>query len=109
MGGYYSQGVGASNYAYQLYQEGNQTLAMVYAQKALVAWAQCFSYDNNYYNAYVHYGLTLGILGDKTEMLRALHRGAALIHQDLNYPEFKKVIEMVDKLSKHAKNEKSTM
>lgn len=100
MGGYYSQGVGASNYAYQLYQEGNQELAMVYAQKALVAWAQCFSYDNNYYNAYVHYGLTLGILGDKTEMLRALQRGAELIHQDLKYPEFKEVIESINKLPK---------
>ena len=97
-GGYYSQGVGASNYAYKLYQAGNRALAMVYAQKALVAWAQCLSYDNNYYNAYVHYGLTLGILGDKTEMLRALQRGAELIHQDLTYPEFKKVIELIDKL-----------
>lgn len=28
MGGYYSQGVGASNYAYQLYQKGNQTFSL---------------------------------------------------------------------------------
>ena len=97
MGGYYSQGVGASNYAYQLYQRGNQTLARRYAQKALIAWAQCFSYDNTYYNAYVHYGLALGILGDRKEMLRALQRGAELIHQDLSYPEFKKVIELMNK------------
>jgi hypothetical protein len=93
MGGYYSQGVGASNYAYELYRKGNKKLAQWYAQKALVAWAQCFSYDNSYYNAYVHYALALGVLGNKQEMLRALQRSADLIHQDLNYPEFKKVIE----------------
>ncbi len=92
MGGYYSEGVGAANYAYEQYKKGHKKLAQQYAEKALVAWAQCFSYDNTYYNAYVHYALTLGILGHKEEMLRALQRGADLIHQDLNYPEFKKII-----------------
>lgn len=100
MGGYYSQGVGAANYARELYQNGNQKLAEVYAQKSLIAWAQCFSYDNTYYNAYVHYATALGILGNKKEMLRALQRGADLIHQDLNYPEFKKVIESIDRHEK---------
>jgi tetratricopeptide (TPR) repeat protein len=101
MGGYYSQGVGASNYAYELYQKGDKKLAQLYAQKALVAWAQCFSYENTYYNAYVHYALSLGLLGNKEEMLRALQRSADLIHQDLSYPEFKKVIELIDKVSEH--------
>lgn len=99
MGGYYSQGVGASNYALELYQKGDKKLAQFYAQKALIAWAQCFSYDNNYYNAYVHYALSSGLLGYKEEMLRALQRSAELIHQDLNYPEFKKVIELINKVS----------
>src|SRR3990167_9878281 len=100
VGGYYSQGVGASNYARELYQQGNKKLAQQYAQKALIAWAQCFSYDNTYYNAYVHYALTLGVLGNKDEMLKALRRGADLIHQDLNYPEFKKVIKFFDEVEK---------
>ena len=42
--------------------------------------------------------MALGILGNKQEMLRALERGADLIHQDLNYPEFKRVIEFVNRL-----------
>ena len=98
MGGYYSQGVGASNYAYKLSREGHKNLSQVYAQKALVAWAQCFSYDNRYYNAYVHYALALGVLGYKEDMLNALQRGADLIHQDLSYPEFEKVIESVNQI-----------
>lgn len=100
VGGYYSQGVGASNYARELYQQGNKKIAQQFAQKALIAWAQCFSYDNTYYNAYVHYALTLGILGNKDAMLRALRRGADLIHQDLNHPEFKKVIQFFDDIEK---------
>lgn len=100
MGGYYSQGVGASNYAYQLYRQGHIKSAHLYAKKALVAWAKCFSYDNTYYNAYVHYALAVGILDNKEDMLRALQRGADLIHQDLNYPEFKKVIESVQSIHK---------
>ena len=49
MGGYYSQGVGASNYAYELYRKGNKKLAQWYAQKALVAWAH---YLPRHYNRY---------------------------------------------------------
>lgn len=104
MGGYYAQGVGASNYAYELSRKGNQELAKQYAEKSLIAWAQCFSYDNTYYNAYVHYAMALGILGKKEEMLRALQRGADLIHEDLNYPEFKNVIELINQLDQQHKH-----
>lgn len=90
--GYYFQGVGAANYAKQLLLEHEEELAKKYAEKALLAWAQYMSYCNNYYNAYVHYGLALGILGYNQEMMRALQRGAALIHVDLNYWEFDEVI-----------------
>lgn len=96
--GYYSQGVGAANYARELMKQGNKTLAMDYAQKALVAWAQYFSYNNKYYNAYVHYALALGILGYKHEMMKALQKSAQIINKDFDYFEFKEVIEYIDGL-----------
>jgi hypothetical protein len=91
--GYYSQGVGATYHAKKLLIEGNEPLAREYAQKAVVAWAQYFSYKNDYYNSYVHYALALGILGYKEEMMRALERSASLIKRDLNYQEFKDVTD----------------
>ena len=60
--GYYNQGVGAAHYAKKLIAEGNKQLALDYAQRAIVAWAQYFSYKNNYYNAFVHYALALEFL-----------------------------------------------
>lgn len=91
--GYYSQGVGATYHAKKLLIEGHDSLAREYAQKAVVAWAQYFSYKNDYYNSYVHYALALGILGYKEEMMRALERSASLIKRDLSYQEFKDVID----------------
>lgn len=94
--GYYSQGVGAAQYAKELLLQGNKNLAFDYAQKALVAWAQFFSYDNRYYNAYVHYALALGILGYKDEMLKALQRGREIIKKD--HLEFQEVEKFFDDL-----------
>lgn len=93
--GYYFQGVGAANYAKQLLIEGDEVLAKEYARKSILAWAQYLSYCNNYYNAYVHYALALGILGEEEEMMRALQRGADLIHTGLDYYEFKEVIDFI--------------
>lgn len=97
--GYYSQGVGAANYAKQLIEKGDVQLARDYAQKAVVAWAQYLSYRNDYYNAYVHYALALGILGFKEEMMRALAKSASLITKDMDYVEFKAVIDFVTSIS----------
>lgn len=93
--GYYCQGVGAANYARVLMQQGDTTLAQEYAHKAIIAWAQYFSYTHDYYNAYVHYALALGILGQTEEMYRALERSASIIGRDLDYHEFKEVIDFV--------------
>lgn len=98
--GYYSQGVGAANYARELMKSGNRAFALDYAQKALVAWAQYFSYNNKYYNAYVHYALALGILGYKDQMMKALQKSAQIINKDLDYFEFKDVIDFVENLNK---------
>lgn len=96
--GYYSQGVGAANYARELVRQRNKLLALDYAHKAVVAWAQYFSYKNDYYNSYVHYALALGILGYKEEMMRALRRSASLINRDLSYHEFKEVTDFIEEL-----------
>ena len=96
--GYYYQGVGAARYARKLIDQGNKGLAFEYARKAIVSWAQYFSYENNYYNAYVHYALALGILGHKEEMMRALLRSASILKRDLSYQEFKEVIDFVNSL-----------
>ncbi len=96
---YYTQGVGAANYAKQLLLKGEQPLAHAYAEKALVAWAQHFSLRNDYYNSYVHYGLALGILGYKEKMMHALIHAANLINKDLSFHEFKEVIDFIEQRS----------
>jgi hypothetical protein len=93
---YYVQGVGAANYARQLLIAGDEQLAFEYAQKAVVAWSKYFTYENDYYNAYVHYALALGILGHKEEMMRILLRSASMINKDLHYCEFKEVINFIE-------------
>ena len=99
--GYYCQGVGAANYAKQLLIAGNKVEALDYAQKAVIAWAQHFSYKNSYYNSYVHYSLALGILGYRQEMFNALNRSAYLIQRSLDYHEFKEIIDFFQKLSEN--------
>lgn len=97
--GYYYQGVGAARHAMQLYAEGSKVLACEYARKAMVSWAQYFTYKNDYYNAYVHYAITLGVLGYKEEMMRALLRSASFINKDLTYFEFKEIIDFFESLN----------
>lgn len=96
--GYCWQGLGATYYAQQLYEQGDYDLAYEWAEKAVVAWAQYLSYKNDFYGVYVHYGLALGILGYHDEMMKALERGAKLIQKDLNFFECKNVINWVDSI-----------
>lgn len=42
--------------------------------------------------------MALEILGHREEMKRALTRGAELIHTDLNYYEFKEVLDFIKKV-----------
>jgi hypothetical protein len=93
--GFYCQGVGAAHYAKSLVSQGEISRAREYAQESIIAWAQYFSHENDYYNAYVHYALALGILGHSSDMLKALTRSASLIGKDLEYHEFKEVIDFV--------------
>jgi len=96
--GYYYQGVGAARYAMQLFSENDDSLAREYAYKAIVSWAQYFTYENDYYNAYVHYAIALGVLGYTEEMMCALLRSASFINKDLTYFEFKDVIDFFESL-----------
>lgn len=96
--GYYYQGVGAVYHAQQLFESGDQLLAQKWAEKSLVAWAQYFTSTNDYYNSYVHYALALGLLGYYHEMMQALQKSADLIQKDLNYHEFKDVIDFINKI-----------
>ncbi len=95
--GYYSQGVGAANYARELLFKGEKELARDYAQKAVIAWAQYFTLKNTYYNAYVHYAIALAILGSKDEAEKALKRGTEIIQKD--HREFQEVREFMSKAS----------
>jgi hypothetical protein len=93
--GYYYQGVGAARHAQQLVTQGNKVLSCEYAHKAIISWAQYFTYENDYYNAYVHYALALGILGYIEDMVHALLRSASFINKDLSYFEFQDVIDFL--------------
>lgn len=93
--GYYSQGVGAAHYAKELLLNGNKKLALEYAQKAVIAWGQYFSYTNTYYNAYVHFAIALAILGNKEEALRALSHASEIIKKD--HVEFQEVKDFITK------------
>lgn len=80
--------------------DGNKQIAVDYAQKAFIAWAQHFSVCNDYYNSYVHYAYALAILGKNQEMMVALHKSAALIKKDFDYHEFKNLLAWVEKVKK---------
>lgn len=81
------------------YKKGLKAQAYEYGQKAIVAWAQYFSYKNDYYNAYVHYALALGILDYHEEMMRALHRSSIMIGKDLDYFEFKEITDFIEQVN----------
>jgi len=95
---YYSQGVGASNYAYELAANGRARLAALWADRAVAAWGNFFRIKDNYYNAYVHYALALGILGRAKEMESALTRSAELSGKPESYREFREVRKKAAKL-----------
>lgn len=97
-GGHYGQGVGAANYAYEHALKGQSRLAALWAEKAIAAWEAFFKFKDDYYNAYVHYALALGILGRAKEMKAALKKSAKLSGKPDSYREFAEVREKISKL-----------
>lgn len=99
-GGYYSQGVGAAWHAYGLAVKGRQYSAWFWAKRAVRAWENFFRFKADYYNAYVHYALALGILGRTDAMEAALDKSAGLSGKSRSYREFREVRENIAGLDK---------
>lgn len=96
--GYYGQGVGAANYAYEHAAAGRRGYAAVWARRAISSWENFFTFKDDYYNSYVHYALAFGILGQLKEMEAALMKSAALSGKPRSYREFAEVREKISKL-----------
>jgi len=99
--GYYGQGVGAANYAYQHAAAGRMKLAAFWARRAAASWEKFFLFKADYYNAYVHYALALGILGRLKDMEAALGKSASLSGKPHTYREFVSVRSKVADLGRH--------
>jgi len=84
----YSMGVGAVSLAFSLVSKGKTKQGLVWASKARKAWEEYFQFVPDYYNSYVWYAKSLGILGDAKGMERALSKAAKLAKRPLNYREF---------------------
>lgn len=98
--GYYSQGVGAAWHAYGHARNGRTALAEMWAKRAIGAWGNYFKFKADYYNAYVHYALALGIMGRVKEMEEALGKSAKLSGKQKSYREFTEVRSNISRLPK---------
>lgn len=94
---YYSQGVGAAWHALKLAEDKQTARAAKWAERSVVAWRK-FLAKNEYYNAYVHLGLALGVMGRKKEMEEALKRGAKVAGASTNFHEFSEIRKRVGQL-----------
>ncbi|MDQ7774137.1 MAG: hypothetical protein RDU13_11535 [Elusimicrobiales bacterium] len=99
--GYYGQGVGAANYAYEHAVAGRRGLAAMWARRAVRSWETFFKFKPDYYNAYVHYALALGILGRLKGMEAALRKSASLSGKPASYKEFAGVRGKIAALGRH--------
>jgi hypothetical protein len=97
--GYYGQGVGAANYAYEHAAATRVKPATFWARRAVAAWEKFFIFKADYYNAYVHYALALGILGRLKDMDAALKKSAALSGKPASYREFAELRGKIEGLS----------
>lgn len=93
--GHYTQGVGSANYVYAHAQKGHGRLVEFWAKRAVCAWENFFKIKADYYNAYVHYALALGLLGRVKDMEAALNKSAKLSGKPQSYHEFKDVREKI--------------
>lgn len=101
--GYYSQGVGAAWHAYGHARNGRKYLAEMWAKRAIRAWENYFKFNADYYNAYVHYALALGIIGRIKDMEESLVKSAKLSGKPKSYREFAEVRDNIFLLIKAAR------
>lgn len=104
--GYYSQGVGAAWHAYGHARKGRNSLAEMWAKRAIRAWENYFKFKADYYNAYVHYALALGIMGRLDDMEAALAKSAKLSGKPRSYREFTEVRRSISAIGKVGKTGK---
>jgi hypothetical protein len=97
----YSQGVGAAWHALDLARRGRRARARYWARVAERAWRR-FLARESYYNAYVHLGLALGVLGRSEEMEKALRSGARLAGKTASWHEFEEVRALIRSLPERA-------
>lgn len=100
--GNYSQGVGAAWYALSLAQRGRESAARRWALLSEKAWRRYLKHDR-YYNAYVHLGLALGVLGRTAEMEGAFRIGAKIAGRTAQYHEFEEIRGLVSRLNESRK------
>lgn len=94
--GLYSQGVGASNYAYKLFSQNKCGLGLKWAVKAEKIWEEFFEKcTRDYYDPWCWYALSLGLQGKEKDMDSALKKSSKLSKKDLkSYPLFIKIRTM---------------
>lgn len=95
--GNYSQGVGAAWYSLSLAQHGREAAARRWALLSEKAWRRYLKHER-YYNAYVHLGLALGVLGRMTEMEKSFRIGAKIAGRTAQYHEFEEIRGLVSRL-----------
>lgn len=95
--GLYSQGVGASNYAYKLFTENKIGLGLKWANKAELIWKEYFKKcTRDYYDPWCWYALALGLQGNSKGMELALKKASKLSKKNFKtHPFFKKIRKMV--------------
>jgi len=101
----YSQGVGAAWHAKQLAEMRKPRLARLWATKSVKAWKVFFRRVPDYYNAYVHYALAVGILDRPEEMDRARRVAGRLSRRPASYREFREVRAIVGRLALGRQNQ----
>jgi hypothetical protein len=105
--GYYSAGVAAVTLSFGLYRSGRIRSARSWAERARLAWESYFRHQPDYYNAYVWYGQSLGLMGDLDGMERSLKRAAALSKRKITYGEFEKARKEVLEVFRSRKRHQS--
>jgi hypothetical protein len=108
---YIWQGLGATHYARQLYEQGKQEQAAQWAQVGRIAWENALQYSNprfegEYFAPYIHYALALGILGEKEAMMKNLNHAGQLLNNH-NHFEIKNVLDWMSQFNKYRTYENS--
>lgn len=101
---YYSQGVGAANYAYKLGLSGKIKLAVRWAKIAESAWEKYFlNVNKKYFDPWTWYALSLGIQRKIIPMEKALKKAAVLAKisykKDPNLNQIRKMVAEVQRVN----------